>query len=274
MSPIPNASFPHIFSRLRFDLGVGVLLSPPASDRRNLSSHATFVSPLDSKFGEIGGFKGSFSLCSIMENMKPVKSMFGEVGGLAMSKSGAVNFSRINVISLLAGALAVASVFLPWWGIDASGFGSSVSARWTLWNGPSTDSIFRGSTQAYPTLTSASPIIGALAVISFLLALAGSFTWNIRPLIGSFILSVLTPIAYLGVVSYAVTNSCSGQSNCLSGPFGTETFFGITLNWGFQIGFYLYLFAGALTLVGLGFHRIFHKTTLRRETLQASAGTS
>jgi hypothetical protein len=178
-----------------------------------------------------------------------------------MSKPGAVNFPRINLISILAGALALASLFLPWWGIDASGFGSSVSPRWTLWNGPSMDSIFRGSAQAYPILTSTSPIIGALVVISALLALAGSFTRNTRPLIGSFILSVLTPIAYLGVVSYAVTNSCNGQSNCLSGPVGTETVFGITLNWGFQIGFYLYLVAGALTLVGLGFHRIFHKTT-------------
>src|SRR3989442_2227814 len=83
-----------------------------------------------------------------------------------MSKRDWVNSPRINLISLLAGALALASLFLPWWGLDASGFGSSVSPRWTLWNGPSTDSIFRGSTQPYPTLTSASPIIGALVVIS------------------------------------------------------------------------------------------------------------
>jgi hypothetical protein len=184
-----------------------------------------------------------------------------------MSKQGSVNLPRINLISLLAGALALASVFLPWWGMDASGFGSSVSPRWTLWNGPSTDSVFRGSSQPYPTLNSLSPIIGALVVISALLALAGSFIRNTRPLFGSFILSVLTPIAYLGVVSYAVTNACSGQSNCLSGPFGTETVFpGITLNWGFQIGFYLYLIAGALTLIGLGFHRIFHKTTQTTQT--------
>ena len=193
-----------------------------------------------------------------------------------MSKRDSVNFPRINLISLLAGALAFASLFLPWWGLDASGFGSSVSPRWTLWNGPSTDSIFRGSTQPYPTLTSASPLIGAFVVISALLSLAGSFTRNIRPLIGSFILSVLTPIAYLGVVSYAVTNSCNGQSNCLSGPFGTETVFGITLNWGFQIGFYLYVVAGTLTLVGLGFHRIFHKTipTTQKSSPQPSTSTS
>jgi hypothetical protein len=177
-----------------------------------------------------------------------------------MSKRDSVNFPGINLISLLAGALALASLFLPWWGLDASGFGSSVSSRWTLWNGPSTDSIFRGSTQPYPTLTSASPIIGALVIISALFALAGSFITNIRPLIGSFVLSILTSIAYLGVVSYAVTNSCSGQSNCLSGPFGAETVFGITRSWGFQIGFYLYVVAGTLTLIGLGFHRIFHKT--------------
>ena len=193
-----------------------------------------------------------------------------------MSKCDSVNFPRINLIALLAGALALASLFLPWWGLDASGFGSSVSPRWTLWNGPSMDSIFRGSTQPYPTLTSASPIIGAFVVISALLALGGSFTRNIRPLIGSFILSVLTPIAYLGVVSYAVTNSCNGQSNCLSGPFGTETVFGIMLNWGFQIGFYLYLVAGTLTLVGLGFHRIFHKTipTTQKSSPQPSMSTS
>ncbi len=109
-----------------------------------------------------------------------------------MSKRDSVSLPRINLISLLAGALALASVFLPWWGLDAFGFGSSVSPRWTLWNGPSMDSIFRGSTQPYPTLTSASPIIGALVVISALLALAGSFTRNTRPLMGSFILSVLT----------------------------------------------------------------------------------
>ena len=193
-----------------------------------------------------------------------------------MSKCDSVSFPRINLISLLAGALALASLFLPWWGLDASGFGSSVSPRWTLWNGPSMDSIFRGSTQPYPTLTSASPLIGAFVVISALLSLAGSFTRNIRPLIGSFILNVLIPIAYLGVVSYAVTNSCNGQSNCLSGPFGTETVFGITLNWGFQIGFYLYVVAGTLTLVGLGFHRIFHKTipTTQKSSPQPSMSTS
>jgi hypothetical protein len=186
--------------------------------------------------------------------------------GEAMSKQGSVSFPRINLISLLAGALALASVFLPWWGMDASAFGSSVSFRWTLWNGPSTDGGFRGAAQAYPTLTSASPIIGAIVIISALLALVGSFSKNTRPLIGSFILSVLTPIAYLGVVSYAVTSACSGQSNCLSGPFGTENVFGFTRSWGFQIGFYLYLFAGALTLVGLGFHGFFHKKTPPAQT--------
>jgi hypothetical protein len=178
-----------------------------------------------------------------------------------MSKQGSPSFPRINLISLLAGALAVASIFLPWWGMDASGFGASGSLRWTLWNGPSTGGVFRGSSQAYPALNSASPIIGAIAIVSALLALAGSFTRNVRPLVGSFTLGVATAIAYLGVVSYAVTNTCSGQPYCLSGPFGTETAFGFTLNWGFQLGFYLYLVAVTLTLVAVGFHRIFHKTT-------------
>jgi hypothetical protein len=178
-----------------------------------------------------------------------------------MSKDQA-KLPKINLISLLGGALALASVFLPWWGMDASGLGSTVSARWTLWNAPTSDTIVRGTSQQYSTLATYGPVIGAIVVISALLAFAGSFVRNARPLLASFILNVLTPIAYLGIVSYAVTNACSSQGNCLSGPFGSQTFpFGITLSWGFQIGFYLYIVAGAVTLIGVGFHRIFHRTT-------------
>jgi hypothetical protein len=179
-----------------------------------------------------------------------------------MSKNDGAKFPKMNLISLLAGALALASVFLPWWGMDASGFGSTISPRWTLWNAPASDTIFRGSSQQYSPLVTYGPVVGAIVIISAVLALAGSFVRNARPLVASFILNLLTPIAYLGIVSYAVTSNCSGQGNCLSGPFGSQTFpFGITLSWGFQLGFYLYLAAGTLTLIGIGFHRIFHKTT-------------
>ena len=178
-----------------------------------------------------------------------------------MSTNSHARFPRINLISLLAGAVALASVFLPWWGMDASGFGTTISPRWTLWNAPSSDTIFRGSSQQYSALATYGPVIGAIVVISALLAFAGSFIRNARPLVASFILSILTPIAYLGIVSYAVSNACSGQGTCLSGPFGSQTFpFGLTLSWGFQLGFYLYIIAGAVTLIGLGFHRIFHRT--------------
>ena len=171
-------------------------------------------------------------------------------------------FSKINLISILGGALALASVFLPWWGMDASGFGATISPRWTLWNAPTSDTIFRGSSQQYSALTTYGPVIGALVVISALLAFGGGFIRNSRPLVASFILNVLIPIAYLGIVSYAVTNACNGQGNCLSGPIGSQTFpFGIMLSWGFQLGFYLYLVAGTITLIGIGFHRVFHKTT-------------
>ncbi|HZY47643.1 MAG TPA: hypothetical protein VFE96_07595 [Candidatus Bathyarchaeia archaeon] len=166
---------------------------------------------------------------------------------------------KINLISIVAAALAIASVFLPWWGIDVSGSGLSVSSHWTLWNAPPTDG-FRGSSGQYSTLVAWSPVIGALVIVSALMALIGSFISNNRPLIGGFILSVLTPIAYLGLVSYSVTNACGGQANCLNGPFGSETVFSFTLTWGFQIGFYLYVISGALTLIALGFHRTFHKT--------------
>lgn len=200
-----------------------------------------------------------------MRDTKPVKSMVDNAVA-TMSKNEIAKFPKINLISLLGGALGLASGFLPWWGMDASGFGSTFSPRWTLWNAPTMDNVFRGSSQQYSTLAAYSPVIGAVVIVSALLAFIGSFVRNVRPLIASFILSVLTPIAYLGIVSYSVTNACNGQANCLSGPFGTETFFGITLTWGFQLGFYLYLVAGTLTLIGLGFHRIFHRTPIATGT--------
>jgi hypothetical protein len=194
-----------------------------------------------------------------MKNTKLVKSIIKQSSIPEMSMDGA-KVPKINLISLLAGALALASVFLPWWGMDASGFGSTISPRWTLWNAPNSDSIFRGSSQQYSALATYGPVIGAIVIISALLALAGSFVRNARPLVASFILNVLTPIAYLGIVSYAVTNACGAQGNCLSGPFGSQTFpFGIMLSWGFQLGFYLYITAGALTLIGIGFHGIFYR---------------
>ena len=178
-----------------------------------------------------------------------------------MPKDDQTRFPRINLISLLAGALALVSVFLPWWGMDASGFGTTVSPRWTLWNAPSSDTILRGSAQQYSPLATYGPIIGAIVIISALIAFGGSFVRNARALVAGFILNVLTPIAYLGIVSYAVTNACNGQGTCLSGPFGSQAFpFGITLSWGFQLGFYLYIVAGTLTLIGIGFHRVFHPT--------------
>ena len=178
-----------------------------------------------------------------------------------MSKDSQAKFPKINLITLLSGALALASIFLPWWGIDASGFGTTVSPRWTLWNAPSSDTMFRGSSQQYSPLATYGPVIGAIVIISALLGLAGSLVRNPRPLLASFILNILTPIAYLGVVDYAVSNACNGQGTCLNGPFGSQTFpFGITLSWGFQLGFYLYIVAGTLTLIGIGFHRVFHRT--------------
>ncbi len=183
-----------------------------------------------------------------------------------MTKNNQVGFPKINLISIVAGALAIASVFLPWWGITASGFGISSSRMWTLWNAPSMPNGFVGSNQSYDALATYSPIVGATVIIAALLAFVGSFARNIRVLLGGFILGVITPIAYLGIVSYAVTNACNGQPNCLSGPFGQETIIGFTLTWGFQTGFYIFLIAGTLTLIAIGFHRIFHKTTTSTQT--------
>src|SRR2546428_4142989 len=45
---------------------------------------------------------------------------------------------KVNLISIIAGTMALISVFLPWWGVDGAAFGfSGAIIRWSLWSQPS-----------------------------------------------------------------------------------------------------------------------------------------
>jgi hypothetical protein len=177
-----------------------------------------------------------------------------------MATKKEMEFPRINFVALLAGALFLVSIFLYWWGIDTTGsLGVSQSSRWSLWSGPST--LFAGSGQSAQTLTTYSPYIGAALIASTVLVLLGTIPKASRLLAGSAVLAILVPILYAVLVNYSVSNSCGGMSNCITGPFGTQTItagpLNFTENWGFQPGFYIEIVGAILSIISVGFHRTY-----------------
>jgi hypothetical protein len=182
-----------------------------------------------------------------------------------MATEKKMEFPRINFVALLAGAMFLVSIFLYWWGLDTTGSiaGSTISdsLRWSLWSGPSTTSV--SSAQSFQTLVTYSPVIGILTIASAVLVLVGTIPKAHRLLAGGIILSMLTPITYALLVNYAVSNGCGGSSNCISGPFGTETtnagIVSLTRTWGFQPGFYLEIVGAILSILAVAFHQTFLK---------------
>lgn len=175
-----------------------------------------------------------------------------------MTATTSTAFPRINFVALLAGVLALVSIFLYWWGLDftISAFGGATeSFRWSLWSGPSTVSVNQATSAQ--TITTYSPIIGVLVIGSAVLAFLGTIPRASRLLVASAILSVLAPILYVVVINQAVTNACNGMQNCISGTFGTMTGPGFSLTWGFQVGFYLSIATALMGLLSVAFHRTF-----------------
>ncbi len=180
-----------------------------------------------------------------------------------MTTKQKMEFPRVNFVALLSGALFLVSIFLYWWGLDATGSIVNNSVRWSLWSGPSTTPI--SSSQSFQTLVTYSPLIGVLAIVSAILTLLGTIPKAHRLLIGGGLISVLTPILYAVLVSYAVSNGCGGSSNCITGPFGTETMtvaplgLSLTRTWGFQTGFYIEIVGAVITIIAIAFHQTFLK---------------
>ena len=161
---------------------------------------------------------------------------------------------RVNFLGVIAGNLALISILLPWWGITTTGFGSSTSSMWGFFGGPSHNPDINNASNFSNTITTYSPMILALVLLTTALAIAGSFTPRVRILASSLVTSVAGLVGYAGLIGYAVSNNCQGNS-CISQPTGSESIFGVTVNWGFQQGFYIFTAATILVLVGMVFHQ-------------------
>jgi hypothetical protein len=146
--------------------------------------------------------------------------------------------------------------FLPWWGFDVSGVVSTQARRWTIWNPPRFNTQVPGAAAVSWNFTISSVSVLALVLVATALVVVGSITLLRRYLLGGLVLSALAPIIYTVAINYVTMNYCITPF-CVSGPVGSESVSrapGLSVAWGFQSGFYLFL-AGVLVLIaGLVFN--------------------
>jgi len=171
----------------------------------------------------------------------------------------------VNFLGVIAGILALVSILLPWWGITTTGFGSTTSSTWGFFGGPSRNPDINNAPGFSSTIVTYSPIILALVLLTTALAIAGSFTTRLRLLAGGLVTSVAAVVGYAELIGYTASNNCQGAF-CITSPTGSESILGVTRDWGFQLGFYLFIAATILVVVGLVFHQTLTHRQSRAET--------
>jgi hypothetical protein len=174
---------------------------------------------------------------------------------------------RINPVAMIGAAVAIISVFLPWWGIYELFASTSVLlGRWSLWNPPSSSALRRLSPTRAPaasisqTFAYSSLFVLVLVLVVASLALAGSLTLRRKYLIVGIGLSILTTIAYAIAISNVTTNYCLTPL-CASGPVGSASFAGTTFTWGFETGFYIFIASTIVIVLGLVLNDSLARTT-------------
>lgn len=172
---------------------------------------------------------------------------------------------RANFLGVIAGILALVSILFPWWGITAPGFGSTSSSLWGLVGGPSHNPDINNSSSLLKTITTYTPIFLVLVLLSTALAVAGSFVPPLRVLVGSLVTSIGAVVGYAELIGYTPSNNCQGNG-CIGSSTGSESIFGVTLTWGFQLGFYLFTAATILILIALVFHSTMTKHRAKART--------
>ncbi len=173
-----------------------------------------------------------------------------------MPESSESSFPRVNFLGVLAAVLILFSIIFPWWGIRLATDlgGTSVTELWGLW-GLSGDPILGVvSSDFTDVLTTLSPVILIIVLASVALGVAGSFIRRYSPIAASLVLAIGSLLGYAGLVTYAVSRNCQ-SGICISQPTGSSSFFGFSINWGFQLGFYIFAAATVILLFGLVLHR-------------------
>ena len=157
---------------------------------------------------------------------------------------------RVNLVTVLSAGVALAGLFLPWWGVTQTGTAiGRLHLQWSIWNPPHFNTRIAGATNLYwISLSSISVLI--LGLIAASLVVVGSVTLLRRYLIAGLVLSALSLIVYAVAVDYVTTNYCVTPL-CMQGPIGALSIPGATVNWGFESGFYIFLLAVLLLAAGV-----------------------
>lgn len=163
---------------------------------------------------------------------------------------------RINPISIFAAGIALVGAFLPWWGFDLSGISTAQARRWTIWNPPRLSTRVAGTSAVSWNFTISSISVLVIVLVATALIVVGSITLLRRYLLGGLALSALAPVVYAIAINYVTMNYCITPF-CVSGPVGSESVSrvsGLSVAWGFQIGFYVFLAAMLVLIAGLVFN--------------------
>jgi len=170
------------------------------------------------------------------------------------------SIGSVNIPGIIAGVLALVSLFSPWWGIVTTGFNISASNMFGPLFMPGQGSQGVNSSFA-TTMNTYATVILVLALVAIAFSFIGSFTPSLRPLAAGLFFSISTMVGYAVLLNYALSQSCQSNNNCIRQVSGSTSFpFNITMTWGFQTGFYLFLAGTVTMIVAVAYHQITRHT--------------
>jgi hypothetical protein len=175
---------------------------------------------------------------------------------------------RLNPVAIVAAAVFLIGLFLPWWGVDV--YGASIPRQrlaWTVWNPPQFNTRLAGGHMLYWNFAISSIIVLTLGLTATALAVVGSLTRIRRYFVAGILLSGVSLVTYTAAVEYVTLNYCLIGPPCVSGPMGVATFSalpGITFAWGFQSGFYASILALLVLITGLLVNNMWVRDTTNR----------
>ena len=188
---------------------------------------------------------------------------------------------------MIAAAIALISVFLPWWGLYVlTGVGTLTFARWPLWSPPGAAALRKAgnpisraplatltANTISQTFTTSTLVVLVLALVVAGLALAGGLTLLRKYLVIGLGLSIITPIIYAISVNYVTSNWCLSPV-CASGTVGMTTYGGDPVTWGFETGFYTFIVAIVVLALAILLNNSLARTTpVRKAQVSVPAAT-
>jgi len=169
------------------------------------------------------------------------------------------SMSSVDIPGIIAGVLALVSLFSPWWGIVTTDFNISASNMFGPLFMPGQGSQGVNSDFAQVMNTYAM-IILVLTLAAVIFTFVGSFTPSLRPLAAGLFFSISSLVSYTVLLNYALSQNCQGNNNCIRQVSGSSSFFSITTTWGFQTGFYLFLAGTVSMIVAVAYHQVTRRT--------------